>query len=201
MTLEKAKLIAVYEGEGEDIEFMFNPNQLAFSRSISLEQAEGSQTKAGNNKVSFKHPNPYSLKISNILIDTYETKEGNVLDTIKKFKLAVEFVKDGKAPSGKAPSGKAPSGKTQKGNAKNGNAQEKRPPIYLFTWGNHNYLRCFVKTFSFKLTMFRPDGTPVRASVDLDLEQVDLPNSQPGQQTPNPSNKLRRDQSRDAFLS
>jgi len=196
MSLEKAKLIAVYDGEGEDIEFMFNPNQLAFSRSINLEQAKGSQTKDGNNKVSFKHPNPYSLKISNILIDTYETKEANVLDTIKKFKLAVEFVKDGKASSGKAPRGKAKNGK-----AKNGNAQEKRPPIYLFTWGNHNYLRCFVKTFSFKLTMFRPDGTPVRASVDLDLEQVDLPNSQPSQNTPSPSDKLRRDQSRDAFLS
>src|SRR5919199_6387076 len=196
MTLEKAKLIAVYEGEGEDIEFMFNPNQLAFSRSINLEQAKGSQTKGGNNKVSFKHPNPYSLKISNILIDTYETKEANVLDTLKKFKLAVEFVKDGNATSGKATSGKA-----QNGNAKDGNAQEKRPPIYLFTWGNYNYLRCFVKTFSFKLTMFRPDGTPVRASVDLDLEQVDLPNPQPGQQTPSPSASLRRDQNREAFLS
>lgn len=178
MTLEKAKLIAVYQGEGEDIEFMFNPNQLAFSRSINLEQAKGASTTKGNNKVSFKHPNPYSLKISNILLDTYETKDGNVLDTIKKFKLAVEF--------------------TNKGN---GNAKEKRPPIYLFTWGKYNYLRCFVKTFSFKLTLFRPDGTPVRASVDLDLEQVDLPNPQPGQQTPSPSASLRRDQNREAFLS
>lgn len=178
MTLEKAKLIAVYQGEGEDIEFMFNPTQLAFSRSMNLEQAKGASTGKGNNKVSFKHPNPYSLKISNILIDTYETKDGSVLDTIKKFKLAVEFINKG-----------------------NGNAKEKRPPIYLFTWGKHNYLRCFVKTFSFKLTLFRPDGTPVRASVDLDLEQVDLPNPQPGQQTPSPSERLRRDQNREVFLS
>jgi len=175
MTLEKAKLIAVYQGEGEDIEFMFNPNQLSFSRSISLEQAEGAQTDKGNNKVSFKHPNPYSLNISNILIDTYETKEGSVLDDIQKFKKAVEF--------------------TDKGEGK-----AKRPPIYLFTWGNQNYLRCFVKKFSFKLTLFRPNGVPVRASVDLDLEQVDLPNSQPGQGTPSPSDKLRRDQNRQAFF-
>jgi hypothetical protein len=41
---------------------------------------------------------------------------------------------------------------------------------------------------------------PVRASVDLDLEQVDLPNSQPGQGTPSPSDKLRRDQNRQAFF-
>lgn len=176
MTLEKAKLIAVYQGEGEDIEFMFNPNQLSFSRSISLEQAEGAQTNKGNNKVSFKHPNPYSLNISNILIDTYETKEGSVLDYIQKFKKAVEF--------------------TDKGEGK-----EKRPPIYLFTWGNQNYLRCFVKKFSFKLTLFRPNGVPVRASIDLDLEQVDLPISQPGQGAPSPSNKLRQDQNRQAFLT
>ncbi|HEY9902436.1 MAG TPA: hypothetical protein V6D43_08420 [Candidatus Sericytochromatia bacterium] len=178
MPLEKAKLIAVYKDEGKDIEFMFNPNQLAFSRSMSLEQAKGSSTGKGNNKVSFKHPNPYSLKISNILIDTYETKDATVIDIIKKFQLAVEFTKNGQ-----------------------GNAQEKRPPIYLFIWGNYNYLRCFVKTFSFKLTLFRPDGTPVRASVDLDLEQVDLPNSQPGQSTPSPNYVQRQSQGREAFSS
>ncbi len=176
MTREKAKLIAVYKGEGEDIEFMFNPNQLAFSRSISLEQAKGASTDKGNNKVSFKHPNPYSLKISNIIIDTYETKDGSVIDTIKKFQLAVEFIKKG-----------------------NANSKEKRPPIYLFIWGQYNYLRCFVKSFSFKLTLFRDDGTPVRASVDLDLEQVDLPNSQPGQGTPSPSYMQRQTNTREAF--
>jgi hypothetical protein len=175
MILKKAKLIAVYKGEGEDIEFMFNPNQLAFSRSISLEQAAGASSDKGNNKVSFKHPNPYSLKISNILIDTYESKKDSVLTTIGKFKKAVEFTDKGKG-------------------------KEKRPPIYLFTWGDYNYLRCFVKTFSFKLTLFRPDGTPVRATVDLDLEQVDLPNSQPSQKPPNPDEKLRQDQGRNAFF-
>ncbi|NJO09472.1 MAG: hypothetical protein HC873_07225, partial [Leptolyngbyaceae cyanobacterium SL_1_1] len=79
-TLSKAKLIAV-DG-GEDIEFMFNPNQLDFSRSISLEQSAGSRTERGENKTSFKHPNPYSLKISNIILDTYE-KGTNVLDVLK----------------------------------------------------------------------------------------------------------------------
>lgn len=176
MTLEKATLTPIYNGEGEKIEFMFNPNSLTFSRSISLEQAEGARTDKGNNKVSFKHPNPYSLTINNIIIDTYETKDASVLDYIKKFKKAVEFAEQGK-------------GKT------------KRPPIYVFTWGNQNYLRCFVKKFTFKLTLFRPDGTPVRASIDLDLEQVDLPNSQPGQGTPNPSSNLRTSQNREVFLT
>lgn len=171
--LVKAKLIAI-EG-GEDIEFMFNPNQLAFSRSIQLEQAQGARTEEGQNKTSFKHPNPYSLKISNILIDTYETQT-SVLAHINKFKKAVEF-------SG------------------TGEAKTKRPPIYIFTWGDTNYLRCFVKTLSFKFTMFLPNGTPVRATVDLDLEQVDKPTSQPGQGASNPSNNLRLEQNRELFLS
>lgn len=175
MKLEKATLIPIH-GEAEKIEFMFNPNLLTFTRSIELEQAKGARTDKGNNKVSFKHPNPYSLTISNILIDTYETKDASVLDYIKKFKKSVEF-------------------------AEQGNGKTKRPPIYIFAWGNHNYLRCFVKKLTFKLTLFRPDGTPVRAAIDLDLEQVDLPNSQPGQGTPNPSSNLRQSQNREVFLT
>ncbi|MEM9485449.1 MAG: hypothetical protein AAGA83_17380 [Cyanobacteria bacterium P01_F01_bin.116] len=154
MKLEKAKLIAI-ASEAEDIEFMFNPNEISFSRSMSLEQAKGSRTKKGQNKTSFKHPNPYSLKIGNIVIDTYEGG-GSVLDHIKKYTKAVEFSEKGKA-------------------------DKKRPPIYLFVWGGNLYMRCFVKSFSFKLTLFRADGTPVRATIDLSLEQVDPPNPETSQ--------------------
>ncbi|WP_346294323.1 hypothetical protein [Sphaerothrix gracilis] len=171
-TLSKAKLIAV-DG-GEDIEFMFNPNQLDFSRSISLEQSAGSRTEEGENKASFKHPNPYSLKISNIILDTYE-KGTSVLDVLGKFTKAVEF-------------------------SEGGEGQNKRPPIYLFTWGDQNYLRCFVKDLSFKLSLFMPDGTPVRATVDLSLEQVDAPTPSPGQGTPSPSSGQRQGASRSTFL-
>jgi hypothetical protein len=68
--LEKAKLVAV-DG-GADIEFMFNPNELSFSRSVDIDQAAGARTESGENKTSFKHPNPYSLSIGNIILDTYE---------------------------------------------------------------------------------------------------------------------------------
>jgi hypothetical protein len=171
--LIKAELMAI-EG-GENIKFMFNPTQLAFSRTISLEQAEGSRTDEGQNKVSFKHPNPYSLKLSNIIIDTYEENK-SVLEHIDKFKKAVEFAKAGEGAT-------------------------KRPPIYLFTWGDINYLRCFVKTFSFKLTLFLPNGTPVRASLDLDLEQVELSTPQVGQGTPNLSPNQRQAANRKTLLT
>lgn len=149
MTLEKAKLIAI-EKEAEDIEFMFNPNEISFNRSMTIEQAKGSSTKSGQNKTSFKHPNPYSLKIGNIILDTYDGGD-NVLKHLKPFTKAVEFSEKGKA-------------------------EKKRPPIYLLVWGSNLYMRCFVKSFSFKLTLFLPDGTPVRAAIDLSLEQVEPPN-------------------------
>jgi len=160
MTLEKATLKAIDSGV-DDIEFMFNPNEISFSRSMSLEQSPGARTETGQNKTSFKHPNPYSLTINKIIFDTYETGE-TVLTHILKFNTAVEF--------------------TQKGEG-----EKKRPPIYLFTWGDNRYLRCFVKTFSFKLSLFLPNGTPVRASVDLSLEQVDPPTPARGQSPRNPT--------------
>ncbi|MDA0267718.1 MAG: hypothetical protein O3A14_12355 [Cyanobacteria bacterium] len=173
MPLEKAKLMAV-DG-GEDIEFMYNPGELSFSRSVEIDQAPGATTEAGENKTSFKHPNPYSLSISGLVLDTYEDSS-SVLVPLGKFTKAVEFAADGE-------------GKGQ------------RPPIYLFTWGGVNYLRCFIKSLNFKLTLFLADGTPVRASVDLSLEQVDAPTPASSQGTPNPSASSRSASSRSAFLS
>ena len=164
MPLEKAKLIAT-NGEAEDIEFMFNPTEISFSRSMQIEQAEGARTDKGQNKPSFKHPNPYTLKIGNIILDTYEDN-ASVLEHVSKFTQAVEF--------------------TQKGEGK-----KKRPPIYLFTWGSNNYLRCFVKSFGFKLTLFLPDGTPVRAIIDLSLEQVEVPTPLKPQGASNPNQGTR----------
>ncbi len=157
--LEKAKLKGL-DG-AEDIEFMFNPNEISLSRSMSIEQSQGARTESGQNKTSFKHPNPYILKISNLMFDTYESGK-SVLEHVKKLSKAVEFTSKGKG-------------------------ENKRPPIYLFTWGKHEYLRAFVKDFSCKLTIFLPDGTPVRAVVDLTLEQVELPQPSSDPSTPNPS--------------
>ncbi|MEM6254096.1 MAG: hypothetical protein AAF821_14355 [Cyanobacteria bacterium P01_D01_bin.156] len=50
----------------------------------------------------------------------------------------------------------------------------RRPPVFYFIWGEHNYIRCMVKDLSFKLTMFLPNGRPVRAMVDMTLQEVDL---------------------------
>jgi hypothetical protein len=166
MSLEKATLINI-DGGGSTIKFMFNPSMISFSRSMSIEQSSGARNSKGDNHTSFKHPNPYTVQIANIIIDTYE-QGTSVLQEIAKFRDGVKFVGAG------------------------GGGGQKRPPIYLLTWGSNNYLRCFIKTLNFKLTLFLNDGTPVRATVDLTLEQVDNPTPQPGQGANSPSNALRQ---------
>lgn len=138
----KAQLIA--QGGGDNIDFMFNPTELDFSRTMNLNASGGARTDEGLPKVSFGSPEPYTLSLSNITFDTYETAQ-NVLDQyINRIRDSVEFVKG-----------------------------KERPPIYVFTWGRQKYLRCFVQSLSYKLTMFLSDGTPVRAVVNLTLKEVD----------------------------
>jgi Contractile injection system tube protein len=147
--LEKAKLIS---DESDTIEFMFNPTELVFQQAVQLNQSAGSRTKSGLSKISFAHPEPCTLTLTNLVFDTYE-QGTDVLDYLKKLIKAVRF-------------------------AEKGNAVGKRPPIYLFTWGDQQYLRCFVKQVTYKLTRFLANGLPVQARVNITLTEIDEPSTQ-----------------------
>ena len=166
--LVKAVLLPKDSG-GTTIKFMFNPTQLNFSRSVVIKDMEGAITSAGIPKVNFAHVNPWQLKLSQILFDTYEDeKSTSVLEVIQPLLTAVDYKKFNKT--------------------KVGTNQAKRPPIYYFIWGENNYLRCMVTDLTYNLTMFLPNGRPVRATVDISLKEVDdspttpLPSSQGGAQ-------------------
>jgi len=161
MNLVKAKLIPKDSGVKE-IEFMFNPTELIFERIVETSDNTGSHTqKEGQPKVSFANINPYKVTINKILFDTYETGE-NVEKYIAPFKRGVQF--DDKLVGEK----------------------KLRPPLYRFVWGGQEYLRsCFIEKLTYKLTMFLPDGKPVRALIDsltlkeADEEKANLPMSTP----------------------
>lgn len=148
-TLTKGKLHCV-EGGAPDIVFMYNPTELKFSRQMNLNPSEGAQTEEGTTKVSFANPAPCTLSISNIILDTYESRT-SLTPYLEIFKESVRF-------------------------AKTGPYAKKRPPVYVLMWGTNEPLRCFVQSLDYSLTMFLPDGTPVRAKVNLTLKEVDLPN-------------------------
>jgi hypothetical protein len=146
--LVKATLISLDEGVPQ-IEFMFNPTELVFEGVVETSESPGARTEdKGTPKVSFSHVKAYKVTINKILFDTYEEGGDVVKQYIENFRKSVEFVKG-----------------------------KERPPIYQFMWGKQVYLRrCFIEKLNYKLTMFLPDGTPVRAVIDsLTLKEADEP--------------------------
>lgn len=131
------------------IEFMFNPTELAFEGVVDTAESPGARTEEkGQPKVSFSHVKAYTVTINQVLFDTYEEGSDVVKRYIEPFRKAVQFAQG-----------------------------KQRPPIYTFIWGKQVHLRrCFVEKLNYKLTMFLPDGTPVRAVIDnLTLKEADEP--------------------------
>lgn len=152
MPLEKAKLIII-DGNGSDIEFMFNPTEISFTRKSNWASDPGNRGDTLLPKVNFAGVEPYSFTLSKLLFDTYETKESIVTKYIDNIKKGVT------APDG----------------------ANKRPPVYIFTWRD-KYFHCVMTSLTYTLNMFLADGTPVRALVDIALQEVDSRNPPGGRQ-------------------
>ena len=158
MNLQKALLHSL-DGKDYDFEFMYNPNSISIKRAVNVSENDGALTKdQGIPKVSFAHPKATIISIKDIIFDTYEEKgDRNVGEKLQKLTQTVKFIK-----------------------------AQKRPPIYVFSWGTINYLRCYVESLDYQLTLFLPDGTPVRAKASISLKEVD-----PYQDSSNPPSQSR----------
>ncbi|MEH1856364.1 MAG: hypothetical protein V7L11_32915 [Nostoc sp.] len=144
--LEKAKLVA-YNGEAPDIELMFNPTDITFTRTVEWKSTDGNRGTDLLPKINFSAVKPYTFTLKQLLFDTYETKE-SVMDYVKIIKQGVETIS---------------------------NKPDKRPPVYIFTWGTV-YFYCVITSLTYTLNMFLSDGTPVRALVDIALQEVNKDN-------------------------
>ncbi|WP_319423515.1 CIS tube protein [Pleurocapsa sp. FMAR1] len=156
MKLEKAKLMVHSDpsGQAKDIEFMFNPSELDFTRQINWDYDVGNRGTTLLPKVNFSGVEPYSFTLQNLLFDTYETKKSvlkGYIDNIKK-------------------------GATARSNTRT------RPPVYILTW-HDSYFHCVMTSLNYRLTLFLPDGTPVKAIVNIGLQEVD-PENLPGGKPP-----------------
>ena len=149
MKIEKAKLIVHSDpsGQAKDIEFMFNPSELDFTRQVSWDYNVGNRGTTLLPKVNFSGVEPYTFTLQNLLFDTYETKKSVLkehIDNIKK-------------------------GATARG------SKRTRPPVYILTW-HDSYFHCVMTSLNYRLTLFLPDGTPVKAIVNIGLQEVDPKN-------------------------
>lgn len=195
MKLEKAYLYPlnsrVPQGapKAQEIKFMFNPNKLTFTRAASWIDITGSR---GDDDIlptaDFKGVKPYTLKISGIIFDTYETRTtvDTYINVLKETVIPTEHTDEKYVKKPQEGKGQGTGSGDQRGGVKN----RKRPPVYLFLWGEGNeklQFRCVVTNLTYIYTMFLPNGIPVRAEVTLSLKEVDKV-----QISPNPPPKARK---------
>lgn len=134
--------------DGSYVKFQFNPKEISFSTRVTLSKAKGARAEeSGFPKVSYGNLEANTISLRNIYFDTYENRD-NVLEkyikTLRNFAKFVSF-------------------------------QEQRTHILKLIWGDYMYIeKCFIESFDYRLTMFLPNGRPVRAIIDnLTLVETD----------------------------
>ena len=72
-----------------------------------------------------------------------------------------------------------------------GNRNQARPPTLTFSWGTYTSFDAVARSLSVQFTLFRPDGTPIRALAKLELVQVAKDPSTPRGTPAKPQNPVR----------
>ena len=140
----------------------FNPAELSFSKHAAWNTAGG---KAGQEDSGASNPNFNAPKIAfgggqpatyslNLLFDVNSDPKPKVPD--------VRFYTD---PLLRLTMRGAGSAKAKQKNAD--------PPIVTFKWGKISLFKAVVTKVEIKYTLFESDGTPIRATANVDFEQCD----------------------------
>lgn len=148
--LEKARIGMIDDKGGEigtQSKVMFNPKELAFSKENKWKTNDS--PKANSPSIDFSGGGGMSLKVQ-LYFDTYggasPQSVTTLTDEIHKLMIVDPSTKNKKNKKG-------------------------RPPYVRFHWG-HVVFDGVVSSYGQKLTLFTPDGVPVRAVVDLTLTQA-----------------------------
>ena len=133
-------------GKIDQINFRFNPNEYTIQKSANWKRSP--LPNAPDVTVpEFTGADPRSLSLE-IFLDETESASGSVAKDVERlFDLCT--------PTPQSISAKKPS-----------------PPFVLFGWGSTTSFTAYVKSVSVKYSMFKPDGTVVRATGTLSLEEV-----------------------------
>lgn len=139
--LEKA--IITNTNSGERVHVQFNPEEYTLNRDVNYAQAAIPGLSAP--LLQFAHGNMRTLEME-LLLDTYEAHPGNAAGAdVRERVRSITGLMD-IDPSTHA------------------------PPVLLFTWASLSFT-CVLARASQKFIMFRPDGVPVRARVQVTFNE------------------------------
>jgi hypothetical protein len=141
-------LIAPNSAGGPELDrvtFSYNPKELSFNKAAQWQRkpAKGASKAA---TPEFQGPSPMTLSVE-LFLDGYEAGRDISGD--------IETLYSCCQPMGNSIHAKKPS-----------------PPWVIFGWGSNPTLTAIVKTVAVKMTMFDSDGTPLRATCTVAMEEV-----------------------------
>ena len=151
--MEKAKIVNLETNE--EINCLFNPNEYTFKRSNAWTQKKVK----GENIPNLEFGGGASATLSmNLFLDT-STTGGDVRDTTKKIWKLLDIDE------------KATDMTTVKG----------RPPVVEIHWGTVWTFKAVITSLTEKCTLFRDDGVPIRATLDVSFLQAKEAGAHPPQ--------------------
>jgi nucleoid-associated protein YgaU len=153
MTLVKATIRST--SGGDRLECAFNPNKYSISKRAEWRGTPSSAAPTAPTP-EFVGTMPRSLSM-NLLFDAWASGDDSV-------SAAVDQLLEWCNPTSASISQGRPN-----------------PAILTFTWGQTAFFDAYLQSVNAQYTLFKPDGTPLRASVDVTL--VEVPN-EPGGQNP-----------------
>jgi len=156
--MEKAKIVNL--DTNEEIKCLFNPNEYTFSKKNTWT----SKPVKGQNvpSLEFSGGDAITLKMQ-LFFDTYTTG-GDVRTTTNKIWKLMNINKS----------------------LADMTSTKGRPPMVEFQWGATWSFKAVITNISQKFTLFRDNGIPVRATLDVDFLQAKEEGRYPGQ---NPTTK------------
>ncbi|MBN1247128.1 MAG: LysM peptidoglycan-binding domain-containing protein [Anaerolineae bacterium] len=142
------------KGGGVSVSCMFNPFEYTVTKQNTYKEER--QNRSDVPSFEFEKAGPQTLQLK-LIFDTYEADSDVSLETNKLWKLMES--------------------KTRR----EGNRTKKVPPPEVaFEWGVFRFVAVITKMVQ-KFTLFKPDGTPVRAEVDVTFTQHKDLNDYPSQ--------------------
>jgi hypothetical protein len=133
------------ENEGSPIKCLFNPKEYSISKSSSWQKKQNSSS-IPNLQYGGGEPRKLAL---DLFFDGTDAVDGDVRDITEKLFALLEANKKYKAE------------------------KKVRPPSVEFHWGRTWTFPAVIESLSVQYSLFRPDGTPIRASAKLSLTQVE----------------------------
>lgn len=150
MSNPRASLI---ETDGpRELKFHFNPKEYSTTKSATWNRPTNKSAKSST-APEFGGVQPQTVTME-LFFDDWENDDPSLLEDIKKL---LDWLK----PTDKSLNNKKP-----------------QPQILKFHWGGNHALtdfKGFLKSVAVKYTMFKSDGTPLRATANITLEEVPVP--------------------------